>query len=349
MYESETRTFSWFGILRKILLLIILMILIFGLTYFCSNRKNNINKNDNIETKQVVKKENKKATREEKKKEAKAKKEAIKKEKETKKINKELKTSVKQLENASIKYYTVDKLPTKDNETKTITLNKLIKNGDLKTLKTESGKKCDKNKSKVTIKKVKDKYLMTTTVVSGKLKKTTKSYVGCFSNCINGKICRGTKESQNGVCSIKTKAKEIKDKTVEKIESTTGDNITPKESTQNNTNSNSNSNTTSQNNNSNSGNSNNNTTTYVTPQKPKITYYEYQRCITEYYCEEGSLTSNNECVVKKNKTYIDRYGRSTQSSVYSYFTPKTRTTCTTTWSTSPSLSGWTRTGKTKVE
>ena len=340
MYESVNRSFSWFGILRKILMLIIFMILLFGLTYYCSNKKNNKSADDKVKTKEVTKassekkKENEKVT---KAKEA-AKKAKAKAEEEAKKANKEFKYSIKQLENTSLKYFTADKLPTKDNETKTVTLDKFINRGDLKSLKTDSGKKCDTEKSKVTIKKLKDKYQMTTTIVSGKLKKVSKTYVGCFDNCVDGKICKGTSESKNGICTVKKVVDDAKENAKQQVDGAK-DLIT--------NNNNNNSNTNQNNTNSNSSTTNNNTPS--TPQKPKVTYYEYQKCVTTYYCEAGSLNRNNECVVTKNKTYVDKYGKSSQSSISSYFAPKPKTTCETTWNQATSLSGWTRTGRTKVE
>ena len=338
MYESRRSSISWFEILRKLLILIIFMIIIFGLTYFCSNKNKNQSDNNTVKTSNVVKKSD--TTKKEKKNQK------------SKKEKNEFKTSIKKIENASLGYFTIDKLPTKENETKTVTLKQLIKNGNIKTLKTDSGKKCDKNKSKVTIKKVKDKYIMTTTVVSGKKTKTNKSYVGCFSNCIKGKICRGNSSSKEGIClknktTKKTNTKDV-ESTTESTEKKNNESTSEKENKTTNQNNNNNTNTNT-NSNNNQTNNNSNKSTYTPPvQTPKTTYYEYKRCTTSLYCDQGVL-KNNECVVTKNKTYIDIHGNSMQSNVSSYFAPKVRTTCDTTWSSSSNLAGWSKTGRTKVE
>ncbi len=81
-------------------------------------------------------------------------------------------------------YFNEDNLPA-DDEEKVITLEQLIKEGKIETLKDKDGKTCDNTKSYLKVFRISAGYELEINLECGKEKDSTFSYLGCFNKCEN--------------------------------------------------------------------------------------------------------------------------------------------------------------------
>lgn len=81
-------------------------------------------------------------------------------------------------------YFNENNLP-EDDEEKIITLEELINEGKIETLKDQDGKTCDNTKSYLKVFKISAGYELEVNLECGKEKDSTFSYLGCFNKCEN--------------------------------------------------------------------------------------------------------------------------------------------------------------------
>lgn len=201
----------------------------------------------------------------------------------------DLSKQLDELENATLKYLTVDNLPKEINSSKTIRLKILKNKGLVKEIRDSENNVCNASDSYAEVTRLDDNYAVKLTLSCGSNKDYRIIYVGCFEEC-NGGICKGSENSKNGVCGVVAPD----DKTDDKTNTTT--NTTGKK--QNNTTNKKPTTTTTVNkrptvNNSNNSNNNNNNTNHTTnvSNAKKVTMYEFKKCSTSSRCTDG--TNNN--------------------------------------------------------
>ena len=162
MYEEKENKISWISILKKILLYLLAVVVILGVIALITRCARNSSKDE----KTVVKVE--------------------------------LSKEVIALRDATIKYLTVDNLPQKDGESRSIKLKYLIAKDLIKPISDSEGNTCDTNESYSEVTRSKNNYYMVTKIKCGKNEETLKDYIGCFAKC-NGKICIG-EQNDKGIC-----------------------------------------------------------------------------------------------------------------------------------------------------
>ena len=261
------------------------------------------------------------------------------------------------LQEATIKYANDGNLPTAAYASKTVRLKELKEQGMIGTLKDSKGNECSTSGTYARITKLENNYMTRLNVVCNKKTESKTVYIGCFSDCPNGKVCLGSKNKLEGLCAAPQTTK----KTESTVQSTSS-NSTPVNTDHgtvytatgvrdNNNYSNNTSNNTS---------TNTNTSTY-TPPKTR-TMYEFKKYQTTYSCSSGVLVGNkcelyspvhydfNEqyghiYTCEGNKTYKLVNGVKT---CVTYIEPvANKTVVDTTWSYSTYLAGYERTGNTK--
>lgn len=167
MYEDNEKKIDWLSIIKKILTVIAIILVIFlivlGVTK-CSNKKPS---NNNNTVPPII-------------------------------VN--LKDELDTMEEAALEYITKDTLPTEINGQVTIKLKNLIDNNKLSYLVDEAGNICDVNKSYVEITKLENNYAVKSYIVSSDKSDYKISYIGCFDTCKDGEICRGESNTTGGIC-----------------------------------------------------------------------------------------------------------------------------------------------------
>lgn len=103
------------------------------------------------------------------------------------------------LEEAALKYLNKDNLPIELNASKTIRLKILENNGLVTDVKDDKNNACDKDESFIEVTRLENNYALKISATCGNNKDYRIVYVGCFENCEGG-ICKGTEDSLNGVC-----------------------------------------------------------------------------------------------------------------------------------------------------
>jgi len=176
MYEDNEKKIDWVSIIKKILtavaIVLIIFLIIFGVTK-CTSKKpqyNNNNGNNNSVPPIVV----------------------------------SLKDELDIMESAALKYIKIDDLPKEINGQKTIKLKELIDNNHITYLVDEAGNVCDVNKSYVEITKLTNNYAVKTYIISGDEVDYKISYIGCFATCKDGEFCVGDAYTTGGICTNNT-------------------------------------------------------------------------------------------------------------------------------------------------
>lgn len=219
--------------------------------------------------------------------------------------NTTLASQLNAMQKATISYLTVDKLPTRNNSTRTVRLSELVKNNKIGEIKDNKGNTCSQTRSYSKITRLENNYLVETRLSCGTKSDTIKYYIGCFPSCV-GDICEGNKSQTNGIC--------------EQVESTSSRESTNVESTSNiNSTQSTNNNNSNTNNNTNTNNSTNSNSTYTPPAPVTKTMYEYRKYSYSYSCPNGGTLYNNKCV-NYYSAYYEGYDSSTKQ--YKYTCPK---------------------------
>ena len=164
MYEENEKKINWLSVLKRAIIFVVVLIVIFtiiSLLTRCTNKNNSIN-----------------PTQE----------------------NINLSSEIEEMQDATIKYLTEDILPREINDRKTIKLKYLINNKIIDSLKDKQGNVCDVDASYSEVTRLENNYALKTVVNCGKNTDYKVIYIGCFDNC-NGGICKGS-ESNSGLCSI---------------------------------------------------------------------------------------------------------------------------------------------------
>ena len=257
MYEDNERRISWLGILKRVIIILLVLIIIFGII--------------TLVTKCTKKTDNKK----------------------TIEPTVTLKSQITDIQNATLKYITVETLPTAINQTKTVKLKYLINKNLISNLKDSNGNVCDTDASYSEITKLENNYAMKTTVVCGKNKDYSVVYIGCFDSCKDG-ICIGSESQKDGICTASSNDSKNDNKGSEN--STDNNKETTKTTT-----------TTTK------------TTKTTTTTSPKI-MYEYKKANYTYYCNKGELVGTNDCKVSEVWTYIGKVKETSTPKTYTYTT-----------------------------
>lgn len=250
MYESNEHKIEWKPILKRggiFIGILIIVILIISLVSRCS--KNDNPNPDNKETPTT------------------------------------LSSQLDVFEEALLKYLTVDTLPKEINSSKTIRIKLLEDKKLLSSLVDSENNSCMSNDSFAEVTRFENNYAVNISLTCGSKKENRLIYVGCFKEC-NGGICKGTQDSNEGVCYEQSENQSSSNNTQSTNASSntstpsnnTKPNTTTKPSTKPSTPS--------------KPSGGNNTTT-----KPEV-LYEYQRCSTNYSCSNGTLVGN-KCVTEK--------------------------------------------------
>ena len=219
--------------------------------------------------------------------------------------NTTLASQLNEMQKATISYLTVDKLPTRDNLSRTIRLSELVKNNKIGEIKDNKGNTCSQTRSYSKITRLANNYVVETRLSCGTKSDTIKYYIGCFPACA-GDICEGTKSQTNGIC--------------EQIESTSNRESTSEQSTArtNDTQSTTNNSSSNTNNNTNTNNSTNSNSTYTPPAPVTRTMYEYKKISYSYTCPNGGTLENDKCA-NYYSAYYEGYDPSTKQ--YKYTCP----------------------------
>lgn len=258
MYEDNEKRINWLSILKRVIVILIVLIIVFGIITLvtkCTKKAEDV-----IETPQQV----------------------------------NLKSQINDVQNATIKYLTVETLPLTLNQTKTIKL-KYLNNKNLVTnLKDSNGNTCDTDLTQSEITRLENNYAMKTTVVCGKNKDYSVVYIGCFSFCKDG-ICVGNDTSTNGICTI-SNTKDNNNKTDDKNSTTKNNTTKTTKTTKKNT-------------------------TKTTKKSSKTTsakiLYEYKKANTTYYCDKGELLGT-ECKYSETWTYMGKVNETKVPKVSTY-------------------------------
>ena len=164
MYEEKEHRISWILLLKRILWYVLVVIVILGLIALITRCARN---SKDTKTKTTI----------------------------------DLSNEVLKLQEASLQYFSINNLPQKENESRSVKLKYLIAKDYIKPLTDSKDNKCDTSESYSEVTRLENNYYLVTKVKCGKNSKTKKVYIGCFAEC-NGKICIGKKED-NGICEIK--------------------------------------------------------------------------------------------------------------------------------------------------
>lgn len=106
------------------------------------------------------------------------------------------------MKEAAISYYTDDRLPSTVGDSKTMTLNEMIKEKIISTLIDKNNKECDGEKSYVKITKLDDEYLLKVNLKDSEQEDYILVHLGCYTYC-KGSICEKKTTSTNSNTSIK--------------------------------------------------------------------------------------------------------------------------------------------------
>lgn len=112
--------------------------------------------------------------------------------KENKKINT---SSMQKLENAGLKYFKEENIPTEENDNRKITLEQLEKQNLIKNLK-DNGKTCNIKKSYVNLTKTNDDYILKTSLTCGTNKDYKLLHVGKYSYCRGSLLCEKDEDKE---------------------------------------------------------------------------------------------------------------------------------------------------------
>lgn len=289
MYEDTEKNVDWKSIIKKVVMVIVVIVAILGLVTLVKK----CTKSDDKPNKPTPTTVN-------------------------------LTKQLDELEEATLKYLTVDNLPSTVNSSKTIRLKILINREIISGITDDAGNACDTSSSYAEVTKLDNNYAVKLSLTCGSNSDYRIIYVGCFENC-EGSICKGEETSTNGICELKT-VEPTPDDTTSNPNNTstnTNANTTKPSVTKPNTSTNTNTNaTTKPNTNNNSTNNNNNSNTVKT-----VTEYEYKKCKQENYCVTGTLI-NGQCAIQENITLQGKVLKlgGTSTKVLGNATPKTSTT-----------------------
>lgn len=161
--EYDKPNFPLRKLLLKLLLIVTIIILLIWLVpKFLSYKKTNSNKSKTTEIK------------------------------ENSKINT---SSMQKLENAGLKYFKEENIPTEVNDNKKVTLEQLEKENLIKNLK-NSGKNCNVKKSYVNLTKTDDDYILKTSLTCGTSTDYKLLHVGKYSYCSGSLLCEKNEDEE---------------------------------------------------------------------------------------------------------------------------------------------------------
>ena len=282
-----------------------------------------------------------------------------------------LSSQLDSLQKATIKYANEGNLPTAAYASKTVRLKELQEQGMIKNLTDSKGNACSATGTYARITKLENNYMTRLNVVCNKKTESKTVYIGCFSDCGDGKVCLGSKNKLEGLCNAPAK----------QAESTAPKSNTSNSNTSSNTSSTSkgdpnssfaesgkSSNASSFDNSGRSTSASSfdnsgNTSSQRTSTPTTRTMYEFKKYKTSYACASGVL-EGDKCltITRPHYEYDMTIGKhiftcegntvyrivNNQKQCVSYSdATASRTVVDTTWSYSTYLAGYERTGNTK--
>ena len=188
MYEENENKIQWGPILKKVGMLAVALLVIFGIFTLVNKCSRNNGE-----------------------------------EKPNKPAEISLEKPLDELEKATLEYLTTDNLPTELNGSKTIRLKILINRSLTDGIKDEENNQCDTSESYSEVTRLENNYAVKMSISCGKNKASRVIYVGCFSNCEGG-ICKGEETQTDGVCGAIEKP-EDKEPDVNETPTTSTDNV----------------------------------------------------------------------------------------------------------------------------
>lgn len=102
------------------------------------------------------------------------------------------------MKEVAIAYYTTDRLPKKEGDTKKLTLGEMLEMKLLLAIKDKNGEMCDTDDSYVEITRLKDEYKMKVNLKCGDEEDYIVVYLGCYDYCLND-ICEKKEETKQPV------------------------------------------------------------------------------------------------------------------------------------------------------
>lgn len=167
MYENNERKIDWLGILKKLLMFVLALTVIFGIIALVTKCTKDEPKDESPIEEKV-----------------------------------DLKGLLDEIEEATMKYITKDNLPTELNASKTIKLKYLINKDLIKEVKDEKGNTCNQNSSYSEITKLQNNYALKVSLTCGDTTDYKIVYIGCFESCEDG-VCVGDENMTGGICTDK--------------------------------------------------------------------------------------------------------------------------------------------------
>lgn len=268
MYEENENRINWKTILKKVLIVLAAALLIFGIIALVNKCTHKEEEKPSI--KEVV----------------------------------DLTKQLDILEEATLKYLTKDNVPTELNASKTIRLKTLMSRGLVKNITDSKNNKCNSNESYAEVTRLDNNYAVKLSLTCGTNKDYRIIYVGCFAECTNGGICKGTESSTGGICNV---APVVEQNTDDVPVDTKNDNAaTTKPST-----------------NTKPSNTSKPSTTRPVVTKPttnnqnttkpkKVTMYEYKKCSVANFCPIGK-EENGRCATQVRTTLQGRVIQETKA------------------------------------
>jgi len=252
MYEENENKINWKIILKKVLIVLVATLLIFGIIALvnkCTHKEE-----EKPKVKEVI----------------------------------DLTKQLDELEEATLKYLTKENLPTELNASKTIRLKTLMSKGLVKNIADSKSNKCNSNESYAEVTRLDNNYAVKLSLTCGTNTDYRIIYVGCFAECTNGGICKGSETSTEGICSITPIVEQNTDDTP--VDTKNDNATTSKPSATTKPSSTSKPTTTKP------------SVTTPTVTKPKtVTMYEYKKCSTKSFCPIGK-EENGRCVSQVRNT-----------------------------------------------
>ena len=221
MYEENEKRINWAIILKRLAMIIIALLVIFGIIGLITKCTRNSDSKKSIEPENV-----------------------------------NLSQQLDQVQEATLKYLTKDILPVELNSSKTIKLKYLATKNLIGTVKDATGTVCDTSSSYSEVTRLENNYALKISLTCGKNTDYRIIYIGCFDTCKDGDICIGSENSTGGICNVAPTTENKDSNTSKENSNTTNTNNTNTNSNTNN-NTKNDTNKTATNNNTNNNNNNN--------------------------------------------------------------------------------------------
>lgn len=178
MYEDNERKIDWLGIIKRLITIVIVLLVIFGIIALVTK----CTRNDDQEETPIIEKI-------------------------------DLTDLLDEMQSATLKYITKDNLPTELNASKTIKLKYLINKKLINEIRDSKNNVCNENTSYSEITRLENNYAVKISLACGENTDYRIIYIGCFDNCANGEICTGDENTTDGICNVVPEKDENKQNT----------------------------------------------------------------------------------------------------------------------------------------